>query len=200
VPAANELALQADVILAVGTRLGDFCTASHTLFPQAKVVGLNLAAFDAHKWWSVPLQADARLGLEALGAGLPGWKADPAWTEQARQLCAAWQQAVLRITSKRDAPVPYDGEVIGAVQRWEKSATDDTVVTVGGTLPNCRLPRSFVIPRHLSVGLAHRPAIASGGGGRGSERAENFPTARNCPFDQSARLSTRTMCPSTPPA
>ena len=136
VPAANELASQADVILGVGTRLGDFATASHTLFPDAKVVGLNLAAFDANKWWSVPLQADARLGLEALEARLSGWKATPAWTEQAKQKCAAWQQAVLRITSRRDAPLPYDGEVIGAVQRFERSETDDIVVTAGGTIPN----------------------------------------------------------------
>jgi 3D-(3,5/4)-trihydroxycyclohexane-1,2-dione acylhydrolase (decyclizing) len=136
VPAANELAPQADVILAVGTRLGDFATASHTLFPEARVVGLNVAAFDAHKWWSVPLQADARLGLEALEGRLSGWKADPAWTDQARAKCAAWQQAVLRITSRRDAPLPYDGEVIGAVQRHERSETDDIVVTAGGTIPN----------------------------------------------------------------
>ncbi len=136
VPAANELARQADVVLAVGTRLGDFATASHTLFPQAKVVGLNVTGFDAAKWWSTPLQADARLGLEALRRGLAGWKATPEWTEQAHRLCAAWKEAVLAITARRDAPLPDDGEVIGAVQRFERSATDDIVVTAGGTIPN----------------------------------------------------------------
>jgi 3D-(3,5/4)-trihydroxycyclohexane-1,2-dione acylhydrolase (decyclizing) len=136
VPAANEIARQADVVLAVGTRLGDFATASHTLFPQAKVIGLNVAAFDANKWWSTPLQADASLGLEALRGRLAGWKADPAFTEQAKKLCLAWKDAVLRITSRRDAVPPYDGEVIGAVQRHEKSEVEDIVVTAGGTLPN----------------------------------------------------------------
>ncbi|HET9594853.1 MAG TPA: 3D-(3,5/4)-trihydroxycyclohexane-1,2-dione acylhydrolase (decyclizing) [Anaeromyxobacteraceae bacterium] len=137
VPAANELASQADVVLAVGTRLGDFTTASHTLFPQARVVGLNVAGFDAAKWWSTPLEADARLGLDALRGRLDGWKPDPAWTEQARKLCAAWKEAVLRITSRRDVALPYDGDVIGAVQRSsERSTTDDIVVTAGGTLPN----------------------------------------------------------------
>ena len=137
VPAANELASRADVILAVGTRLGDFATASHTLFPQARVIGLNVAGFDASKWWSWPLQADARLGLEALGERLEGWKASPEWTEQARKLCGAWREAVLRITSRRDVALPYDGEVIGAVQRSAPdSPADDIVVTSGGTLPN----------------------------------------------------------------
>jgi 3D-(3,5/4)-trihydroxycyclohexane-1,2-dione acylhydrolase (decyclizing) len=122
----------------VGTRLGDFATASHTLFPQARVVGLNVAGFDAAKWWSTPLQADARLGLAALHERLAGaWKAPPEWTEMARGLCAAWQQAVLRLTARRDVALPYDGDVIGAVQRTsERSPHDDIVVNAGGTLPN----------------------------------------------------------------
>ena len=136
VPAANELAREADLVLAVGTRLGDFATASHTLFPKARVVGLNVAGFDAAKWWSTPLQADARMGLEALRARLGGWRADPAFTEKARALCAAWKETLLKITSRRDPPLPYDGEVIGAVQRFERSASDDIVVTAGGTIPN----------------------------------------------------------------
>ncbi|MCA9556672.1 MAG: 3D-(3,5/4)-trihydroxycyclohexane-1,2-dione acylhydrolase (decyclizing), partial [Myxococcales bacterium] len=36
--AANALAADADVILAVGTRLSDFTTASRTLFPQARLL------------------------------------------------------------------------------------------------------------------------------------------------------------------
>ena len=47
-PAANEIAGEADVVLAAGTRLQDFVTGSHTLFPRAKIVALNVAAFDAH--------------------------------------------------------------------------------------------------------------------------------------------------------
>jgi 3D-(3,5/4)-trihydroxycyclohexane-1,2-dione acylhydrolase (decyclizing) len=139
VPAANELARQADLVLAVGTRLGDFATASHTLFPDARVVGLNVSGFDAAKWWSTPLQADARLGLEALRARLAaeGWKASPEWTEQARALAASWRDASLRLTSRRDVKLPYDADVIGAVQRSsERSPHDDIVVNAGGTLPN----------------------------------------------------------------
>jgi 3D-(3,5/4)-trihydroxycyclohexane-1,2-dione acylhydrolase (decyclizing) len=138
VPPANELAREADLVLAVGTRLGDFATASHSLFPQAKVVGLNVAGFDAAKWWSTALQADARLGLGALQERLAGaWRAAPEWTEKARGLAAAWREAVARITGRRDAKLPYDGEVIGAVQRTsERSAADDIVVNAGGTLPN----------------------------------------------------------------
>ena len=48
--AANALAQDADVVIAVGTRLQDFTTGSHTLFPRARLVAINVNAFDAAKW------------------------------------------------------------------------------------------------------------------------------------------------------
>ncbi len=54
-PAANALAAEADVVLAVGTRLSDFTTGSHSLFAQARLVNLNVNAFDARKWRGVEL-------------------------------------------------------------------------------------------------------------------------------------------------
>jgi 3D-(3,5/4)-trihydroxycyclohexane-1,2-dione acylhydrolase (decyclizing) len=135
-PAANELARDADLVLAVGTRLSDFTTGSHSLFPGARLVGLNVNPFDAAKWHGLPLQADARLGLEALGARCAGWKADEAWTVRARKAAAGWRDAVTALTSRREATLPYDADVIGAVQRSSpRSAANDIVVNAGGTLP-----------------------------------------------------------------
>ncbi len=48
--AANTLARDADLVLAVGSRLSDFTTGSHSLFAQAKIVAINVNAFDAQKW------------------------------------------------------------------------------------------------------------------------------------------------------
>ena len=49
--AANALAEEADVVLAIGTRLQDFTTGSWALFKQAnrRIVGLNVQGFDAMK-------------------------------------------------------------------------------------------------------------------------------------------------------
>jgi len=47
--AANALAAKADVVLAIGTRLGDFATGSRALFAQAKLVHLNAGAFQPFK-------------------------------------------------------------------------------------------------------------------------------------------------------
>jgi 3D-(3,5/4)-trihydroxycyclohexane-1,2-dione acylhydrolase (decyclizing) len=137
--AANALAREADLILAVGTRLQDFTTGSNSLFTEARLVSLNVNTFDATKRRGVPLQADARLGLEALSKALSQWQAEVGWTERARVEAVAWRSTVDAITRCRELPrgqLPYDGEVIGAVQRSSpKSATDDIVVGAAGTLP-----------------------------------------------------------------
>ena len=57
--AANTLARDADLVLAVGTRLSDFTTGSHSLFPQAKIVAINVNAFDALKWRATTVHGDA---------------------------------------------------------------------------------------------------------------------------------------------
>jgi len=138
-PAANALASEADLILAVGTRLQDFTTGSNSLFPKARLVSLNVNPFDATKARGIPFQADARLGLEALNKALPHWQAESSWSERAKAEGAAWRSTVDRITQRRDlnaGELPYDGEVIGAIQRSSpKSTTDDIVVCAAGTLP-----------------------------------------------------------------
>ncbi len=136
--AANALAREADVVLAVGTRLQDFTTGSHSLFPQARLVAINVSAFDAGKWHALPVTGDAAATLDALDSRLTGWTADAAWTARARREAQSWRDIVSAIVGVRDvAPpaLPYDGEVIGAVQRHPRSAEDDIVVCAAGSLP-----------------------------------------------------------------
>jgi 3D-(3,5/4)-trihydroxycyclohexane-1,2-dione acylhydrolase (decyclizing) len=136
--AANALARDADLVLAIGTRLTDFTTGSHSLFGEARLVSINVNALDANKWRSVPVQGDAAAALLALRTRLPSWAADSAWTRRAKREAQSWRDIVSEIVDVRDvtsqAP-PYDGEVIGAVQRHAGSAEDDIVVCAAGTLP-----------------------------------------------------------------
>jgi 3D-(3,5/4)-trihydroxycyclohexane-1,2-dione acylhydrolase (decyclizing) len=135
-PAANDLARDADLVLAVGTRLTDFTTGSHSMFGGAKLVNLNVNVFDALKWRGVDLVGDAGLGLEALSQSLAHWQAEPAWQTKAKAAASAWRGEIERITGRRDAALPYEGEVIGAVQRSARdSAAEDIVVCAAGTLP-----------------------------------------------------------------
>ena len=137
-PAANALAHDADCVLAIGTRLQDFTTGSNTLFTQAEVIGINANAFDGLKHRALVVQADARLALGALAEQLTGWHADRTWTARAHKLSASWRDTVgtLTHTPQRDGVLPYDADVIGAVQRSsDHSTTDDIVVCAAGTLP-----------------------------------------------------------------
>jgi 3D-(3,5/4)-trihydroxycyclohexane-1,2-dione acylhydrolase (decyclizing) len=135
-PAANSIARECDLVLAVGTRLQDFTTGSHALFPHAALVSLNVNAFDAAKWRGAPLRADAGRGLAALADALRGWRSEAGWDARAKEAADVWRADVARITGRRDVALPYDGEVIGAVQRSAKdSPRDDIVVCAAGTLP-----------------------------------------------------------------
>ena len=79
---ANRLAAEADVVVAVGTRLGDFATGSWSVFenPDVRFIGINAARFDAHKHRSLPVVGDAREALVELSAGLEQWRAPQEWT------------------------------------------------------------------------------------------------------------------------
>jgi 3D-(3,5/4)-trihydroxycyclohexane-1,2-dione acylhydrolase (decyclizing) len=130
--AANSLAARADLVLAVGTRLGDFATGSRALFAEARLVQLNVAPFDAAKHGAASLVADADAGLEALARALSGWCAPAAWTGQAARLARKWNREVERITQPSKGR-PTDAQVLGAVNAALKS--NSVVVCAAGGLP-----------------------------------------------------------------
>ncbi|PTM41299.1 3D-(3,5/4)-trihydroxycyclohexane-1,2-dione acylhydrolase (decyclizing) [Bosea sp. 124] len=133
--AANRLAAEADLILAVGTRLQDFTTGSWSLFdaPRKAIIGLNVQAFDAGKHRALPLVADAREGLTELFAALGNWQAPESWTDNARAGKAHWRKAADAVTAASNAALPSDAQVIGAVQRTLGS--DVILLHAAGGLP-----------------------------------------------------------------
>jgi 3D-(3,5/4)-trihydroxycyclohexane-1,2-dione acylhydrolase (decyclizing) len=118
--------------------LQDFTTGSNTLFTQADVIGINANPFDGLKHRALVVEADARLALDALAEPLQGWHAERTWTARAHKLAASWRDTVSTLTHapQRDTVLPYEGDVIGAVQRSSaRSSMDDIVVCAAGTLP-----------------------------------------------------------------
>jgi len=69
-PGANIAAREADLVIAIGTRLSDFTTASKTAFqnPEVRFIGINVAEIDAFKHAALPLVSDARVALERLAS------------------------------------------------------------------------------------------------------------------------------------
>ncbi|BDU19698.1 3D-(3,5/4)-trihydroxycyclohexane-1,2-dione acylhydrolase (decyclizing) [Dyella sp. GSA-30] len=137
--AANALLADADVVVAVGTRLQDFTTGSNALYANARIITLNVNGYDTLKGGGVEIQGDAKLGLQSLSDALGQWQSDRSWQQHAAEQARQWSNIVTRITGQRELPngtLPYDGEIIGAVQRSAAaSARDDIVVCAAGTLP-----------------------------------------------------------------
>ena len=131
---ANALAAEADVILAIGTRLMDFTTGSWTLFDhQAKFISINAARWDATKHRALAVIGDAKATVEELSPAMAGWKADPAWTAKARHLMAEWNAALDGYQLPTNAPVPSYAQVVGVVNK--KAGPRDYMLTAAGGLP-----------------------------------------------------------------
>ncbi|HTK45161.1 MAG TPA: 3D-(3,5/4)-trihydroxycyclohexane-1,2-dione acylhydrolase (decyclizing) [Patescibacteria group bacterium] len=133
--AANMLAREADLVIGIGTRYGDFTTASRTAFadPGVRFVNVNVSAFDAAKEGGLMLQADAREALVALAAGLDGWAVDADHRARATALAAEWDATVEAAYTLGHGPLPAQSEVIGAVNQAAEAR--DVVVCAAGSMP-----------------------------------------------------------------
>ncbi len=133
--AANRVAKDADLIIGIGTRYSDFTTSSKTAFqnPGVRFININVAAFDAGKHQALPLIGDAQVTLEELGELVTGYSVDAGYRARAEQLHSEWDREVERIYSIRHAPLPSQGELIGAVN--ELSEPSAIMVCAAGSLP-----------------------------------------------------------------
>ncbi|HSD79857.1 MAG TPA: 3D-(3,5/4)-trihydroxycyclohexane-1,2-dione acylhydrolase (decyclizing), partial [Solirubrobacteraceae bacterium] len=135
-PAANRLAAEADLVIGVGTRWSDFTTASRSAFQDAAVrfVNVNVASFDAAKHSGLPLEADARVALDALREALGGHRADDGWQARARAEAAGWEREVARLVAPGagDGP-PSQASVLGAVN--DAAGETGVVVNAAGSMP-----------------------------------------------------------------
>ncbi|WP_171179329.1 MULTISPECIES: 3D-(3,5/4)-trihydroxycyclohexane-1,2-dione acylhydrolase (decyclizing) [unclassified Ruegeria] len=130
---ANNICAEADLVLGVGTRFQDFTTGSWGLFanPERALISLNTAAYDAEKHGAMPLQSDARVGLNELAEALGNHRAP----DLPATLKSDWFGKVDALT---DAPkdsnaLPTDMQVIGAVQRAADANT--VAMCAAGTMP-----------------------------------------------------------------
>ena len=134
VDSANELAANADVVLAVGTRLQDFISGSNTLF-KGQVIQLNVQPIDVVKYRAQSLLSDARLGLQALSSQLGDYMSPEAWQQRNQEGISAWALVCEGILpAADDQAIPSDAQVVAAV-----NVTVDVnavVVAAAGSLPS----------------------------------------------------------------
>lgn len=132
--AANAVVSQADVIVALGTRLEDFTTGSWTLFdPQAQFIGINAARFDALKHKAIPVVADARETIVELSELLTHWSTDASWMAQATKARIELDEFVNSRTADDGVWPPSYAQLVGLVH--ESATPQDYVLTAAGGLP-----------------------------------------------------------------
>ena len=156
-PGANITAREADLVIAIGTRLSDFTTASKTAFqhPDVRFIGINVAEFDACKQAALPLVADARVTLEELATAVGNYRVSDDYAASIANYRDAWEEEGARLYHLGHGPLPSQSEVIGVVN--EVSRPEDVLVCAAGSLPGdlhklwrARNPKQF----HLEYGYS----------------------------------------------
>lgn len=131
---ANALAGDADVVLAVGTRLMDFTTGSWSVFsPEAIFVSINAARWDATKHRALAVIGDALETLQELDAELGEWRAEQTWTDKGVSAFVEWDAMLDRFQRPTNAPVPTYAQVVGVVNA--KAGERDLLIAAAGGLP-----------------------------------------------------------------
>jgi 3D-(3,5/4)-trihydroxycyclohexane-1,2-dione acylhydrolase (decyclizing) len=113
---ANAMADDADVVLAVGTRLQDFTTGSWSIFgnESMSLVSLNVGRFDATKHQALSVIGDAKTSLEALDEAVGEYRAPASWLERGAAELSSWYGYLDEFTSSDYDPPTY-AQVIRAV-------------------------------------------------------------------------------------
>ncbi len=145
--AANAAVREADVAIAIGTRLEDFTTGSWTVFDEATtIVAVNAARFDALKHLSVPVVGDALSAMRDIAAGLEGWSAASDWTDRGVDLRAGLADFVRSRTEDDGVWPPSYAQLVGVVHGT--ATEDDYILNAAGGLPG------ELIVNWLSKGIA----------------------------------------------
>ena len=131
---ANTLAAEADVILAIGTRLQDFTTGSWTAFARdARFISINAARWDATKHRALAVVGDALETVRELNATLGAWKADAARLAQAQALFKEWDALLDEHQTQTNAPVPSYAQVVNVVNK--AAGEGDHLIAAAGGIP-----------------------------------------------------------------
>jgi 3D-(3,5/4)-trihydroxycyclohexane-1,2-dione acylhydrolase (decyclizing) len=132
---ANEIATEADVVISVGTRYGDFMSASKSAWQNKEVtfININIAEQDVFKHAAIPLQGDAKETLQILYANLIEYKTEKTYVDRVHQLHKEWDKIVSQAYEPVDVDNPVQAELIGALNDFVDQ--NDVIVHAAGSLP-----------------------------------------------------------------
>ena len=136
--AANQIAAHADCVIAIGTRLNDFHTASKWAFqnPKAEIIGININDMDAYKLNATPYVADAALAVQSIAIELQQHSYKSAYGLELQDIKQEWVAEVDRLyANKSDSKDEMNQtHVLGVVNRH--ISNDAVIVCASGSLPS----------------------------------------------------------------
>lgn len=159
--AANDIANEADVVIAIGSRLSDFTTGSKRQYknPDVKFVTINNNKFHGYKMDAVKAIGDAKVTVEALSEKLRAAGYQSSYNGEIEAEKAKWDQEMERLSNYRYTEEGFepmikardlrtipefveltDGRItqtaaLCAIRRVIDE--DATIITAGGSLPSC---------------------------------------------------------------
>ena len=159
--ASNVIAKDADVVIAIGSRLSDFTTSSKWLFKDenVKFVTINNSRYHAYKMDAVKAVGDAKATVTALSEKLRAIGYVSAYSGEIEEAKGAWDKEMARlgaieytgddfepmIKARDPRTIPEfvkltDGKItqtaaLAAIRRVIDE--DATIITAGGSLPSC---------------------------------------------------------------
>jgi 3D-(3,5/4)-trihydroxycyclohexane-1,2-dione acylhydrolase (decyclizing) len=131
--AANRTGRDADLVIAVGTRLADFTTMSNTSFTGATFIGINVCELDAFKRNAIPVVGDARAVLEELTPLVEGHTTSSRYRAALESHRREWNAEADRLLAQQTTAPMAQAEVIGIVNTFARP--QDVVVCAAGSLP-----------------------------------------------------------------
>ena len=129
--ASNRIAKDADLLIAVGTRLSDFTTGSKRQFlnPDFKVVSINNNRFHAYKMDAVKAVGDARVTLEEIADALRARNYKASYTNEIQEAKAAWAAEMEKLANYR-----YDDNFEPIIKERDPRTIPEFVKMTGGKL------------------------------------------------------------------
>jgi 3D-(3,5/4)-trihydroxycyclohexane-1,2-dione acylhydrolase (decyclizing) len=132
---ASEIAKNADVVIGIGTRYGDFTSASKSAWqnPEVTFININIAELDAFKQSAIPLQGDAKQTIEILTKSLKGYNTGKTYVQKIKKLNTEWDKIVDKVYSVEDDKNPVQAEYLGALNNFIDDK--DVIVCAAGSAP-----------------------------------------------------------------
>lgn len=132
---ANRITRDADAVIAIGTKLNDFVTASKSAFKKyIPMIAINTNTMDSLKMDSVSVIADAKVGIEALRDSLRNEGYRASYTDEIELAKNEWSKELDRMKNLEDISGLNQSKVILKLNEWFDKT--DVVVSASGSLPS----------------------------------------------------------------